>query len=224
MVIRAGLCLRKKESSANLQRSIRNTAMPTSRHIFAYSVSFRWWDACDGAVDRAPGLSGPKRFVEPGWAEKVGSVITAFILCPEPPVPPAAVIADKFNVLQMGMIASERVFKVLDNETAPSTKATKSRWHGKGGFIRFGRTTAKTVCFERCLLYAGSQANPIAIVGHTGSVLSSSVAEQAVPGSARPESGSAIPILKHTTWMRSAFESLWCCRMCSCSAERWPTM
>jgi len=29
---------------------------------------------------------------------------------------PLRVIADKFNVLQMGMIASERVFKVLDNE------------------------------------------------------------------------------------------------------------
>ena len=29
---------------------------------------------------------------------------------------PLRVIADKFNVLQMGMIAGERVFKVLDNE------------------------------------------------------------------------------------------------------------
>jgi len=29
---------------------------------------------------------------------------------------PLRVIADKFNVLQMGMIASERVFKALDNE------------------------------------------------------------------------------------------------------------
>ena len=29
---------------------------------------------------------------------------------------PLRVIADKFNVLQMGMVASERVFKVLDND------------------------------------------------------------------------------------------------------------
>lgn len=28
---------------------------------------------------------------------------------------PLRVVADKFNVLQMGMVASERVFKVLDN-------------------------------------------------------------------------------------------------------------
>src|SRR5678816_1573957 len=42
--------------------------------------------------------------------------ITAFILCLNLLFRPLRVIADKFNVLQMGMIASERVFKVMDNE------------------------------------------------------------------------------------------------------------
>jgi len=40
----------------------------------------------------------------------------SFILCLNLIFRPLRVIADKFNVLQMGMVASERVFKVLDNE------------------------------------------------------------------------------------------------------------
>ena len=42
--------------------------------------------------------------------------LMAFILCLNLIFRPLRVIADKFNVLQMGMVASERVFKVLDNE------------------------------------------------------------------------------------------------------------
>ena len=41
--------------------------------------------------------------------------VTSFILYLNLIFRPLRVIADKFNVLQMGMIASERVFKVLDN-------------------------------------------------------------------------------------------------------------
>src|SRR3954463_248965 len=43
------------------------------------------------------------------------AIITSFILYLNLIFRPLRVIADKFNVLQMGMIASERVFKVLDN-------------------------------------------------------------------------------------------------------------
>jgi ATP-binding cassette subfamily B protein len=42
--------------------------------------------------------------------------ITAFILCLNLLFRPLRVIADKFNVIQMGMIASERVFKLMDNK------------------------------------------------------------------------------------------------------------
>ena len=41
--------------------------------------------------------------------------VTSFILYLNLIFRPLRVIADKFNVLQMGIIASERVFKVLDN-------------------------------------------------------------------------------------------------------------
>ena len=81
------------------------------RSIFAYSVFFPivelilaislgllvWW---------AGGAQRP---------EAAGN-ITAFILCLNLLFRPLRVIADKFNVLQMGMIASERVFKLMDNK------------------------------------------------------------------------------------------------------------
>jgi ATP-binding cassette subfamily B protein len=43
-------------------------------------------------------------------------LLVAFILYLNQIFRPLRVIADKFNVIQMGMIAAERVFKVLDNE------------------------------------------------------------------------------------------------------------
>ncbi len=86
--------------------------------IFAYSVFFPvvelvsalsigllvWWAARES------------QHVSEAQAQNVAGVITSFILCLNLLFRPLRVIADKFNVLQMGMIASERVFHVLDNQ------------------------------------------------------------------------------------------------------------
>ncbi|RYG39727.1 MAG: ABC transporter ATP-binding protein, partial [Chitinophagaceae bacterium] len=86
--------------------------------IFAYSVFFPvvelisalsigllvWWAGNES-------LFGSEAAKTPG-------VITSFILCLNLLFRPLRVLADKFNVMQMGMIASERVFKVMDNEDA----------------------------------------------------------------------------------------------------------
>jgi ATP-binding cassette, subfamily B, multidrug efflux pump len=89
--------------------------------IFAYSVFFPlvelilalstgllvWWAAKDAAI------------LKPQEAANITGVITSFIICLNLLFRPLRMIADKFNVLQMGMIASERVFKVLDiNDSA----------------------------------------------------------------------------------------------------------
>src|SRR6476620_4103897 len=80
--------------------------------IFAYSVFFPiveivlavgtglmvWWGTTQAA--------GPELF---------GNVVS-FYLCLNLLFRPLRVIADKFNVLQMGMVASDRVFKVMDND------------------------------------------------------------------------------------------------------------
>jgi ATP-binding cassette subfamily B protein len=85
--------------------------------IFAYSVFFPiveivlaistgllvWW-----AASQVLHLSGKQAADLPGE-------IVAFYLFLNLLFRPLRVIADKFNVLQMGMVASERVFRVLDN-------------------------------------------------------------------------------------------------------------
>ncbi len=151
--------------------------------IFAYSVFFPvvelvmalsigllvWWAAQD--------------VVNPAQAEKVAGVITAFILCLNLLFRPLRVIADKFNVLQMGMIASERVFKVLDNDdTTPQTPSFDSRSGGAlkqnkaGSFIK-GKVEFDKVWFaykeEQYVLkdisFILNAGETLAIVGHTGS-------------------------------------------------------
>jgi ATP-binding cassette subfamily B multidrug efflux pump len=51
---------------------------------------------------------------------------------------PLRIIADKFNVLQMGMIAAERVFKVMDNDDVTIDKGDHVTGKIKGG-IEFNR-------------------------------------------------------------------------------------
>lgn len=141
------------------------------RAIFAYSVFFPvvelvmalsigllvWWAAKDA--------------INPQLAEKVAGVITAFILCLNLLFRPLRVIADKFNVLQMGMIASERVFKVLDNEntTISEGNTDASRLKGKVEFdnVWFAYTDEQYVL--KNISFTLNAGDTLAIVGHTGS-------------------------------------------------------
>ncbi len=86
---------------------------------------------------------------------------------------PLRMIADKFNVLQMGMIASERVFKVLDNEDElpPDKKdaVSPSKINGKVAFenVWFGYNPEKPVL--KNISFTVNPGETVAIVGHTGS-------------------------------------------------------
>jgi ATP-binding cassette subfamily B protein len=102
--------------------------------------------------------------------ELTGKIIS-FILLINLISRPLRVIADKFNVLQMGMIASERVFKVLDNDDYLKDRGTHSPQRIKGK-IEFNnvwfayvdeRYVLKDISFQ---VEAGET---VAIVGHTGS-------------------------------------------------------
>ncbi|MBN9379604.1 MAG: ABC transporter ATP-binding protein [Chitinophagaceae bacterium] len=84
---------------------------------------------------------------------------------------PLRVIADKFNVLQMGMVASERVFRVLDNDDFIHKEGNYApdRIKGKVEFrnVNFAyvdqRYVLKNISFT---IHPGQT---VAIVGHTGS-------------------------------------------------------
>lgn len=100
--------------------------------------------------------------------------VVAFILCLNLLFRPLRVIADKFNVLQMGMVASERVFKVLDNndfipESNEHAFEPKETVKGKIAFenVWFAYNDENYVLKDISFRVNGGET--IAIVGHTGS-------------------------------------------------------
>jgi ATP-binding cassette subfamily B protein len=137
--------------------------------IFAYSVFFPiveivlalsmglivWWTAKEAL----------------GTGDNPTGKITSFILYLNLIVRPLRVIADKFNVLQMGMIASERVFKVLNNNDYLSRhgKYAPSEVKGKVEFdhVWFGYNEEHPVL--KNISFTVEPGQTVAIVGHTGS-------------------------------------------------------
>lgn len=101
-----------------------------------------------------------------------GTVI-AFILCLNLLFRPLRVIADKFNVLQMGVIASERVFKVLDNPDVLLSGEVGSHKpamvQGKIEFDRVGFEYTPGTPVLRDISFSAAPGETLAIVGHTGS-------------------------------------------------------
>jgi ATP-binding cassette, subfamily B, multidrug efflux pump len=134
--------------------------------IFAYSVFF---PVVEIVLALAIGLIV---WYGSGQRAEAGTIMS-FILCLNLLFRPLRVIADKFNVLQMGIIASERVFKVLDNDDfTPPSKADAYRPDTVKGKIDF-----ENVVFEynpgvpvlKDVSFNIKPGETIAIVGHTGS-------------------------------------------------------
>ena len=99
--------------------------------------------------------------------------IVAFIMFMNQIFRPLRVIADKFNVLQMGMIAAERVFKVLDNDDSTkdneNTNITIEKLEGNIAFnhVSFAYTENNTVLNN--ISFKVKAGETVALVGHTGS-------------------------------------------------------
>ena len=135
--------------------------------IFAYSVFFP-------VVEIVSALAiGLIVWYGSGQQVNVGTLM-AFILCLNLIFRPLRVIADKFNVLQMGMVASERVFQVLDNNdfiaaSSDKTIMPKEALKGKVEFekVWFAYTGDNYVLKE--ISFTINPGDTIAIVGHTGS-------------------------------------------------------
>ena len=100
-------------------------------------------------------------------------LLMSFILYLNQLFRPLRVIADKFNVLQMGMVAAERVFKVMDN---PDQMPPDSADSLDAGILK-GNIDFKDVWFaykeEQYVLkginFSIEAGQTVALVGHTGS-------------------------------------------------------
>jgi ATP-binding cassette subfamily B protein len=95
----------------------------------------------------------------------------SFFLCLNLLFRPLRVIADKFNVLQMGMVASDRVFKVLDNDDVIKSEGTFEPEMIKGK-IAFENVSFAYVDDRYVLKNISFEVKPgdtVALVGHTGS-------------------------------------------------------
>lgn len=96
--------------------------------------------------------------------------LIAFILFLNQVFRPLRVIADKFNVIQMGMISSERVFKVLDNpDEMPDKGKVVKHITGKVIFenVWFAYNEANYVLKD--VNFTIEPGQTLAIVGNTGS-------------------------------------------------------
>jgi len=100
-------------------------------------------------------------------------LLMSFILYLNQLFRPLRVIADKFNVLQMGMVAAERVFKVMDNPDQMPPDSTDSIDAG----VLKGRIDFKDVWFAykedqyvlKGIDFSIGAGQTAALVGHTGS-------------------------------------------------------
>ncbi len=101
----------------------------------------------------------------------IAAKITSFILCLNLLYRPLRVIADKFNILQMGMIAGERVFKIVDEkDTTPNNgKIGAQNLQGNLSFenVWFGYNEDNDVL--KNISFQINKGETLAIVGHTGS-------------------------------------------------------
>ena len=100
-------------------------------------------------------------------------LLMSFILYLNQLFRPLRVIADKFNVLQMGMVAAERVFKVMDNSDEMPPDSADSIDAG----ILKGNIDFKDVWFAykedqyvlKGINFSIGAGKTVALVGHTGS-------------------------------------------------------
>jgi ATP-binding cassette, subfamily B, multidrug efflux pump len=132
---------------------------PVVEIVLALAIGLVVWRTSQAALQLNEGQQG---------------TVVAFILFLNLLFRPLRVLADKFNILQMGIIASERIFKVLDNEDfiAESNKDAYSPTGALMGKIEFERVWFAYTDEHYVLKEISFTVNPgetVAIVGHTGS-------------------------------------------------------
>lgn len=146
--------INKEHRNANINAILAYSVFfPVVEIILAFSIGLLvWWGANNGFN---------------------AGVIISFIMYLNLLFRPLRVIADKFNVLQMGMVASERVFKVLENDD--HIVETKDRiilptaFKGKVEFDKVWFAYNNENYVLKDISFDIQPGETLAIVGHTGS-------------------------------------------------------
>ncbi|MBW8686574.1 ABC transporter ATP-binding protein [Chitinophaga rhizophila] len=103
--------------------------------------------------------------------EVTQGVMIAFIMYLNMLFRPLRMLADKFNTLQMGMVASERVFRIMDSDDYIPDTGTKEAAAMQGAItfdhVYFAYKEDKYVLKD--IDFSARPGETIAIVGHTGS-------------------------------------------------------
>lgn len=142
--------------------------------IWAYSVFFPVVEVLTAAAIGLMVWYGANNVIKE--ATSLGTLI-AFLLYLNMLFRPVRMLADKFNTLQMGLVAADRVFTILDNTSTIEDKGTYQPAHMKGN-IQFKKVwfayaddnyVLKDINFE---LKAGQT---VALVGATGSGKTSTI-------------------------------------------------
>jgi len=133
---------------------------PVVEIILAFSMGLLVWFTARNAYQLSP--------LE---AANVTGNIVSFILLLNLLFRPLRVIADKFNVLQMGMVAGERVLMVLANQDfiEDNAKAVERKIMGKIEFQHVGFSYIEGTSVLNDISFCVPQGQTLAIVGHTGS-------------------------------------------------------
>ena len=133
---------------------------PVVEIILAFSMGLLVWFTARDAYKLSP--------LE---AANVTGNIVSFILLLNLLFRPLRVIADKFNVLQMGMVAGERVLMVLANQDLieDNAKAVDRKIKGKIEFQHVGFSYLEGTSVLKNISFRVPQGQTLAIVGHTGS-------------------------------------------------------
>lgn len=164
---------REEREAARFDAINRDHRDANIRAILAYSVFFPFVEivlAC--SVGLLVWYAARQSFALPaGAAAGVTGDIVSFILLLNLLFRPLRVVADKFNVLQMGVVAAERVFRVLDN---PDTARDEGRLPCRDarGEVRFEHVGFAYVEGHPVLHDVSFHVAPgetLAVVGDTGS-------------------------------------------------------
>ncbi len=153
--------INKRHRDANIQAIFAYSVFfPVVEIILAFSMGLLVWFAARNAYHM-----GTEQ------ALTVTGDVVSFILLLNLLFRPLRMIADKFNVLQMGMVAGERVLLVLDNEDVLEDNV------GTLDVKIEGKISFNEVCFEyvqgtpvlKNVSFEVGKGETVAIVGHTGS-------------------------------------------------------